>query len=164
MLILVVAFVSVAIAIGAYYYFFVAVETDYYTVNIETVEPEYDDFSDYSEPKIDVSFEKKHFTSDAEGQKVLGEQLSKNKIFYSEKLVEAEASADGGLRSRAEIKALKKLMSTQIVLISVTHNRQFDSKDFIKFIKKHGYTEDKIEKYSDNCKLSVRLYTINPCE
>jgi len=69
---------------------------------------------------------------------------------------------DEKLEHAPKLQALREMLQEQYIVVSFTHHRNYDSQDFLKFLKKNGINWKKMKEYCDQNDLSAKYYAVEP--
>lgn len=153
---------------GYFYYRYNCVElvTDYYGVTYTPpVERNTNFFGsvEYSEPKVEVENLPQYYNDSSAVSDKRKEFYKRKKNLLSEYVKEEKVvpkSQDEKLEHAPKLQALREMLQEQYIVVSFTHHRNYDAKDFLKFLRKNGINWTKMKEFCDKNDLSSKYYVI----
>jgi hypothetical protein len=155
--------------IGGYNYYrynYVELVTDYYGITYTPpVKRNINFFGsvEYSEPKVDVENLPQYYNDSSAVSDKRKEFYKRKKNFLSEYVKEekvAPRSQDEKLEHAPKLQALREMLQEQYIVVSFTHHRNYDAKDFLRFLRKNGINWTKMKEFCDKNDLSSKYYVI----
>lgn len=157
--------------VGGYHHYrynYVELVTDYYGI---TYTPPVErnisffGFVEYSEPKVEVENLPQYCNDSSAVNNKQKEFYERKKNLLSEFAKEEKIvprTQDEKLEHAPKLQALREMLQEQYIVVSFTHHRNYDAKDFLKFLRKNGINWTKMKEYCDKNDLSARYYAIEP--
>lgn len=149
-----------------YRYNYIDLVTDYYGITYTPPVERYTNFFgsvEYSEPKVEVE-NLPQYDNDSSAVSVKKKEFYERKKYLLAEYVKEEKvaprSQDEKLEHAPKLQALREMLQEQYIVVSFTHNRNYDAKNFLKFLRKNGVNWTKMKEYCDKNDLSARYYAI----
>lgn len=127
-----------------YRYNYIDLVTDYYGITYTPPVERYTNFFgsvEYSEPQVEVE-NLPQYDNDSSAVSVKKKEFYERKKYQLAEYVKEEKlaprSQDEKLEHAPKLQALREMLQEQYIVVSFTHHRNYDAKDFLKFLRKNG--------------------------
>lgn len=149
-----------------YRYNYIDLVTDYYGITYTPPVERYTNFFgsvEYSEPKVEVE-NLPQYDNDSSAVSVKKKGFYERKKYLLAEYVKEEKVAprpqDEKFEHAPKLQALREMLQEQYIVVSFTHHRNYDAKDFLRFLRKNGINWTNMKEYCDKNDLSARYYAI----